>query len=363
MKNIFTKASALFSYSALVLTFTGVNAYADHVHTLEVDPVVNKIFAELTSDINVQFDEQKFADAYANYCPYNDYIQSQIDYFLIKNQKDGTNVSNLISYISFNSEPYIAGDKRVSFPLDDQYNYFFTVEPSGLYHHIVNGSYPYAPLYNLSKEKNGKPNGTMLMVLPVGSDDHYLGVDTPIYQNDCKTDNTCNDLNQIEHFKPYRTMLMIQRAEDGYCSIYNFKSSRFDIQNLQNSLILQSQINLFAPHGNFRFDITKKNWQSLNKKIKGYFTYELNKLTIDGVEYKMIPGGKVFGTSIWYLKGKGDLHEKWLYMYPIADEEKLYCNDKSCKEADKVIVTVFNGLVGANEYETIKRFVLYPNDK
>lgn len=361
-RNSFTSVKTLCLAIASLCTVT---AYADEGHAIAVDPKVPKLFEELTTSIDVQLDEQKLQEVYDNFCPKNAEIQSKIDYFLIKSKKQGANLSKIPENIPFNSEAYTDGSKRVSFPLDDYYNYFFLIDEGGSYHNRVKNSYPFAPLYNMTKEKNGKPNGEVLLVLPAGFDDHFLGVDTANYQNNCKTDNFCNDKNQLDNLKPFRTMLLVHRTDDGECSFYKFKSDRLDIQNLQSSVYIKNEIDLYAPHGNNRFEIADKNWISTNKNVKGYFTYELNKLTINGTEYKMIPGGKVFGTSVWYLKGKGELHEKWLYMYPTADVEKLYCDKPECKKADRVVVTIFHndraGL-GANEYDSVLRYSLYPDN-
>lgn len=336
--------------------------------TSENDKIAN-YFAQIRSDALLQHDSSIFPDVYAHFCEDNETVQSMIDYYNIANNRRRDFIEKMYQYDgSMNTEEYRSNSysmPRRSFPLLNwNYNSITWADEQMKFYYLVLGSWAALPIYNItptrtSKESPVAPTGRLVMVIPTGSDHNYLDVDVPFYQNDCKQDNFCEkDLNAV---KPYRTLTMVVRDEDNSCYPIHYKLSRIDIENIQQNEFIKNEIRFNAPHGNFRFEIMDKNWSSRDGRVKGSFTYDLNTLTIDGVTYKMIPGGtKAFGASIWYLKAQGKpFHERWLYMYGTGDTDDVYCGSSNpkCHRANKVVVTLFN-----DDFDNITdRFALYVN--
>jgi hypothetical protein len=162
-------------------------------------------------------------------------------------------------------------------------------------------------------------------------------------------------------FNPYRKIMMITR-EEGSCWAYVYHSSRADTEYTVANDIGRNEINFFAPHGNFVFNILHKDWASRDGKVSASITHDLSTLTIDGVKYKMIPGGGPWNKSVWYLKGKGPDHEKWFYMYPAGNPDRVYdqSTQLTAHAAGKLVFVVFNESTLDNGFSGSRRYVLYP---
>ena len=364
MKNNYSISRlSLLSGAAALSLFAGEPVLADTTGQNSGQETDN-LFTRMQSDINVQLNTEDFPAVYANFCKLNPNIQSIIDYYVIANNEDKIYIQDIPKYTSLNDESYISDNPNMryrSFPLLNwMYNSITWADEPMKFYYLVKGSWAVAPIYNITPDRNAKPTGRFVMPIAIGMNDRFLNIDTPFYQSDCKTDNFCED--NLNGMNPFRTILMITRDNDGYCTEYFFKPRRVDTEYALDSEVVRNEARLFAPHGNFRFELSQEKWESTDKKVKGSFTYKLSTLTIDGKTYKMIPGGNPFNKGSGYLKGEGPYKEKWYYMYQTGNIDHIYVDTENPKYhlGDKVVVTVFSRGNDANNSAGSTRFVLYP---
>ena len=339
---------------------SALSAAAQPVMADEIDD----LFTAITSEYVAQIPKGETRKVYDNFCPKNPDIQSMIDYYVRINARDKNHMDELTKRLpgEQNVTNYVSSNYMMfsrSFPLKD-WNYNSIVwdgEPMKFYS-VIGGSWRVAPIFNVAPDRQAKPTGRLLMTFAIGDTYNLLDTDTPLYQTDCKNDNFCNDY--LKGFNPFRKVLMIVR-EDGVCSASVYHANRVDNEYTENDVISRNELRLFAPHGNFRFEIMQKDWANDSQGIKGSFTYDLNTLTINGVRYKMIPANGPWNKSMWYLKGAGEYDQKWLYMYPIGNIDDIYVSSTHPKHhrADKVVVTIFGSRTIAGN-EMVRRYVLYP---
>ncbi len=328
---------------------------------------VEDVFSIITSDYNASIPEGKAPLVYKNFCPNNPDIQSVIDYYVIANNKRKYYVEKIPNFLGgANDTSYKSENSSMSsrsFPLIDwAYNSITWSGEAMKFYYLVASSWALGPIFNICPDRKAKPTGRLVMTMAVGEDYNLLGTDTVPYQVDCKTDNYCN--SGLSDFNPYRKVLMITREDGGFCSATVFSSDRVDPEYTETNRLYRNEIRLFAPHGNFRFEIMQKEWVNPKQKISGFFSYDLNTLTIKGVKYRLIPAGKPWNKGIWYLKGNGEYHEKWIYIYPTGNIDHVYEDSLQPKyhKADKVIVTLFPQWSYSTDDRT-ERFVLYPKKK
>lgn len=367
MKNNYSISRlSLLSGAAALSLFAGEPVLADTTGQNSGQETDN-LFTRMQSDINVRLNTEDFPAVYANFCKLNPNIQSIIDYYVIANNEDKIYIQDIPKYTSLNDESYISDNPNMryrSFPLLNwMYNSITWADEPMKFYYLVKGSWAVAPIYNITPDRNAKPTGRFVMPIAIGMNDRFLNIDTPFYQSDCKTDNFCED--NLNGMNPFRTILMITRDNDGYCTEYFFKPRRVDTEYALDSEVVRNEARLFAPHGNFRFELSQEKWESTDKKVKGSFTYKLSTLTIDGKTYKMIPGGNPFNKGSGYLKGEGPYKEKWYYMYQTGNIDHIYVDTENPKYhlGDKVVVTVFSRGNDANNSAGSTRFVLYPAKK
>ncbi len=328
---------------------------------------VEELFSLITSDYQVSIPEGKAQLVYSNFCPKNPDIQSIIDYYVIANNRRHYYVEKIPQFIDGTQDTaYVSSDGSMhnrSFPFVNwNYNSITWSGENMKFYYLVKSSWALGPIYNICPDRNTRPTGRMVMNLAIGEEFNLLGTDTAPYQNDCKTDNYCN--SKLGDFNPYRKIMMITREDGGFCNASVFSSTRVDTEYLETNPVYRNELRLFAPHGNFRFEIMQKDWVNSKQNISGYFSYDLNTLTIKGVKYRLIPANRPWNKSVWYLKGNGEYHEKWIYMYPTGNIDHIYENSPQPKyhRAGKVVVTLFsNGSTSTGD--STERFVLYPKKK
>lgn len=342
------------------------NTEATHEDSHEDVEVRGDVFEIITSDWQAEIPEWGIQAVYDGFCRDRE-IQSVIDYYLIHNRakriyiRDIPRILKGVNVTSYVSKSYDMSSR--SFPLVDWlYNSItWRGEPMKFYYRIGNSSEA-APIYNISPGRKEKPTGRLVMNLAVGDYYNLLGTGNSYFNiPDCKAEDVNFCTERLRAFNPFRKIMMITREPDGSCVSTLFNAERVDAEYVENNGIYRNEIRFHAPHGNFRFRIADRDWVNEAQKVSGYFTYALNTLTVDGVKYKMIPGGAPWNKSTWYLKGDGIYHEKWLYMYPVGDTDAVYAKAQpdGIKKASKVVITIFDHGTFSSE-ESTKRFVLYP---
>jgi hypothetical protein len=330
---------------------------------------IQDLFTAITSDYQTSIPEDKVQTVYDNFCAESE-IQSAIDYYVIHNTRNHIYVHDIPKILTgVNDTNYVSKSYDMnsrSFPLVDwMYNSItWAGEPMKFYYR-VNNSLEGAPIYNITPNRKEKPTGRLVMNFAVGDSYNLLNTGSGEIKNiDCsdKDVNFCPE--KLKEFNPFRKIIMITREPDGTCVSNVYHAERVDTEYSEDNLIYRNEIRFHAPHGNFRFKIKEKNWVNEREKISGYFTYELNTLTIDGVKYKMIPGGNPWNISTWYLKGNGEYHEKWLYMYPMGNTDDVYSlkDGINTGKATKVVISIFSNRSFSTD-ENTKRIVLYPKKK
>lgn len=324
---------------------------------------VQELFSQITSSYQAAIPDGRQKEIYDNFCPRQPAIQSMIDYYVLANGRGQHYIQDIPKHLhGKNDTSYVSNNADLparSFPLLNwDYNSItWAGEPMKFYYLVAN-SWALGPIYNITPDRKAAPTGRLLMAMAVGASTDLLGVDTPLYQSDCKQDNYCNE--DLEAFRPFRRILLITRDDD-FCSAAVYRAERVDTEFVLDNPISRNEVRLFAPHGNFRFEIMQKDWIGTDGKTRGSFTYDLNTLTIDGVKYRMIPASGPWNKGTWYLKGDGPLHEKWLYMYPTGRMEDVYANSPQPKyhKADRVVVNLFESRSFAGG-ESVRRIVLRP---
>lgn len=330
------------------------------------NPEESDVFKFITSDWQASIPEDAVQAVYDGFCKDRE-IQSVIDYYLIHNTAGRIYVHDIPKILTgVNDTTYVSKSYDMtsrSFPLVDWlYNSItWRGEPMKFYYRIKNTP-DAAPIYNISPARKEKPTGRLVMNFAVGDYYNLLGTGAgDLKIQDCNSADVNFCTERLKAFNPFRKIMMITREPDGSCVSTLFNAERVDAEYVENNRIYRNEIRFHAPYGNFRFRIADRDWENKAQKVSGYFTYELNTLTVDGIKYKMIPGGAPWNKSTWYLKGNGIYHEKWLYMYPVGDTDSVYAEDASdsVKKASKVVITIFDHGSRSSE-ESTRRIVLYP---
>ena len=362
----FTTLKTFLPAAGVLLGLLSLNAAASDAADAAED-AVPELYKTITADYRARIPEGQAPLLYASFCPRDPEIQAAIDYYVIHNNRKRIYMDNIqealksqvrhADYVSNNPDMSVR-----SFPLVTWlYNSIIWAGEPMKFYYLVGGSWAAAPIFNITPDREAAPTGRLVMTFAMGDSYNLLDTGTPDYQSPggCKEDNFC--MARMGDFNPYRKIMMITR-EEGSCWAYVYHSSRADAEYTVANDIGRNEINFFAPHGNFVFNILHKDWASRDGKVSASITHDLSTLTIDGVKYKMIPGGGPWNKSVWYLKGKGPDHEKWFYMYPAGNPDRVYdqSTQLTAHAAGKLVFVVFNESTLDNGFSGSQRYILYP---
>ncbi len=355
---MFQKYKSLGLLVTMLLGTTGL-ANADELSAIKE---VEATFDSITADYQAPIPEGKADFVYGNFCKDAE-LQSIIDYYVIHNDKKQIFVENIPGVLGVENQTTYASFRNYmsarDFPFVNWiYNTIMWQDEPMKFYYLVKGSWAVAPIYNITPDREAKPTSRLVMNIAVG-DSFNLFENKDANVPNCDNLNFCP--NKLKAFDPYRKVMMITREPDGSCDTILFHAERVDPEYLESNPIYRNEIRFQAPHGNFKFEILHRDWANPEEKISANFTEELSSLTLEGVKYKMVPAENIWNKSTWYLKGKGPYNEKWLYMYPLGDPDKVYTESKSMTDhpATKVVITIFEEMSRSGDGMT-KRFVLYP---